>query len=51
MIGASCPHDDAEIVVGDIVDFGVRRVLVDRENAANVLTWDTILGLKVFPEN
>ncbi|XP_022883407.1 uncharacterized protein LOC111400214 [Olea europaea var. sylvestris] len=48
---AYTPHDDALVIVGDIVDFDIKRVLVDRGSAINVLTWDAFLGLKIFPDN
>ncbi|XP_022880680.1 uncharacterized protein LOC111397950 [Olea europaea var. sylvestris] len=47
LVGVAHPHDDALVIVGDIADFDVKRVLVDGGSAANVLTWDTFLGLKV----
>ncbi|XP_022856802.1 uncharacterized protein LOC111377884 [Olea europaea var. sylvestris] len=50
LIGVTHPHDDALVIVGDITDFDVKRVLVDRGSAANVLTWDAFLGLKVPQE-
>ncbi|KAL2480161.1 Uncharacterized protein Adt_33127 [Abeliophyllum distichum] len=34
------------VISGDIVDFDVKRVLIDSGNAADVLTWDALLGLK-----
>lgn len=50
LIGIAQPHDDALVMVGDIANFDVKRVLVDGGNAANVLTWDAFLGLKISPE-
>ncbi|XP_022854805.1 uncharacterized protein LOC111376108 [Olea europaea var. sylvestris] len=50
LIDITHPHDDALVIVGDMADFNVKRVLVDGESAANVLTWDAFLGLKIFPE-
>ncbi|XP_022867929.1 uncharacterized protein LOC111387585 [Olea europaea var. sylvestris] len=47
LIGVTHPHDDALVIVGDIADFDVKRVLVDEESAVNVLTF---LGLKVPQE-
>ncbi|XP_022843354.1 uncharacterized protein LOC111366905 [Olea europaea var. sylvestris] len=40
LIGVAHPLDDALLIVGDIADFDVKRVLVDGESVANVLTWD-----------
>ncbi|XP_022875684.1 uncharacterized protein LOC111394143 [Olea europaea var. sylvestris] len=48
LVGVAHPHDDALVIVGDIADFGVKRVLVDGGSAANVLTWDAFLGLMIF---
>ncbi|XP_022850716.1 uncharacterized protein LOC111372574 [Olea europaea var. sylvestris] len=50
LIGVTHPHDDALVIVGDIANFDVKRVLVDEGSAANVLTWDVFLGLKVPQE-
>ncbi|XP_022841825.1 uncharacterized protein LOC111365502 [Olea europaea var. sylvestris] len=50
LIGITHPHDDALVIVGDIVDFDVKMVLVDGGSAANVLTWDAFLGLKIPQE-
>ncbi|XP_022872613.1 uncharacterized protein LOC111391599 [Olea europaea var. sylvestris] len=50
LIGITHPHNDALVMVGDIADFDVKRVLVDGESAANVLTWDAFLDLKIPPE-
>ncbi|XP_022891764.1 uncharacterized protein LOC111406607 [Olea europaea var. sylvestris] len=50
LIGVTHPHNDALVIVGDIVDFDVKKVLVDGGSAANVLTWDAFLGLKVSQE-
>ncbi|XP_022874237.1 uncharacterized protein LOC111393068 [Olea europaea var. sylvestris] len=50
LISITHPHNDALVIVGDIADFDVKRVLVDGESAANVLTWDVFLGLKILPE-
>lgn len=38
MVGVAYPHNDALVIVDDIVDFDVKRVLVDGGSAANVLT-------------
>lgn len=38
MIGIVHPHDDALMVVGDKVDFDVKRILVDGGSAMNVFT-------------
>ncbi|KAL2491495.1 Ribonuclease H [Abeliophyllum distichum] len=35
-------YEDALVVVGDIVDFNIRRVLVDGGSAADVLSWDAL---------
>ncbi|KAL2462034.1 Beta-porphyranase [Abeliophyllum distichum] len=45
-IGIVYPHDDALVITGDIADFDVKRVLIDNGSAADVLTWDALLGLK-----
>ncbi|XP_022846207.1 uncharacterized protein LOC111368948 [Olea europaea var. sylvestris] len=50
LIGITHPHDDALVIVGNIADFDVKRVLVDGGSVANVLTWDAFLGLKVPQE-
>ncbi|XP_022869682.1 uncharacterized protein LOC111389058 [Olea europaea var. sylvestris] len=50
LIDVTHPHDDALVIVGDIADFDVKRLLVDGGSAANVLTWDAFLGLKVPQE-
>ncbi|XP_022897676.1 uncharacterized protein LOC111411368 [Olea europaea var. sylvestris] len=50
LIGVTHPHDDALVIVGDIADFDVKRVLVDGGSATNVLTWDAFLGLKIPQE-
>ncbi|XP_022880799.1 uncharacterized protein LOC111398076 [Olea europaea var. sylvestris] len=50
LIGVTHPHDDALVIVGGIADFNVKRVLVDGGSAANVLTWDAFLGLKIPQE-
>ncbi|XP_022893840.1 uncharacterized protein LOC111408298 [Olea europaea var. sylvestris] len=50
LISITYPHDDALVIVGDIANFDVKRVLVDGGSAANVLTWDAFLGLKIPPE-
>ncbi|XP_022892274.1 uncharacterized protein LOC111407172 [Olea europaea var. sylvestris] len=47
LIGIAHPHDDALVIVGDIVVFDAKRVLVDGGSAANVLIWDAFLGLKI----
>ncbi|KAL2513295.1 RNase H domain-containing protein [Abeliophyllum distichum] len=47
--GITCPHNDAIIIVADIADFDVRRVLVDNGSAANVMSWEIFLGLKISP--
>ncbi|XP_022848856.1 uncharacterized protein LOC111371185 [Olea europaea var. sylvestris] len=47
LIGVTHPHDDALVIVGDIANFDVKRVLVDKGSAENVLTWDAFLGLKI----
>lgn len=41
LIVVARPHNDTLAAVGDIADFNVKRVLVDGESTANVLTWDT----------
>ncbi|XP_022874021.1 uncharacterized protein LOC111392857 [Olea europaea var. sylvestris] len=50
MIGVTHAHDDALVIVGDVADFDVKRVLVDGGSAANVLTWDAFLVLKIPQE-
>ncbi|XP_022843447.1 uncharacterized protein LOC111367002 [Olea europaea var. sylvestris] len=50
LIGITHLYDDALVIVGDIADFDVKRVLVDGGSAANVLTWNAFLGLKIPPE-
>ncbi|XP_022851074.1 uncharacterized protein LOC111372885 [Olea europaea var. sylvestris] len=50
LVGVVHPHDDVLVIVGDIADFDVKRVLVNGGSAANVLTWDAFLGLKVPPD-
>ncbi|KAL2455271.1 Uncharacterized protein Adt_47358 [Abeliophyllum distichum] len=44
---ATCPHDDALVIVANIVDFDVKKVLVDNGNAANIISWIVFLGLKI----
>ncbi|XP_022883333.1 uncharacterized protein LOC111400126 [Olea europaea var. sylvestris] len=46
LVGVAHPHDDALVIVGDIADFDIKRVLVDGGSATNVLTLDAFLGLK-----
>ncbi|XP_022846327.1 uncharacterized protein LOC111369074 [Olea europaea var. sylvestris] len=50
LIGITHSHDDTLVIVGDVANFNVKRVLVDRGSVANVLTWDAFLGLKILPE-
>ncbi|XP_022846498.1 uncharacterized protein LOC111369281 [Olea europaea var. sylvestris] len=50
LVGVAHPHDDALVIVGDIADFDVKKVLVDGGSAANVLTCDAFLGLRVPPD-
>ncbi|KAL2480023.1 Ribonuclease H [Abeliophyllum distichum] len=47
--GMTCPHDDALVIVADIADFDVKRVLVDNGSAADVMSWEVFLGLKISP--
>ncbi|KAL2497677.1 Uncharacterized protein Adt_23227 [Abeliophyllum distichum] len=47
LLGISFPHDDALVITGDIVDFDVKRVLVDTGRASNVLSWNTFKALKI----
>ncbi|XP_022883330.1 uncharacterized protein LOC111400116 [Olea europaea var. sylvestris] len=49
LVSVAHPHDDALVIVGDIADFDVKRVVVDGRSTANVLTWDAFLGLKIPP--
>ncbi|XP_022899298.1 uncharacterized protein LOC111412593 [Olea europaea var. sylvestris] len=51
LIGITHPHDDALVIVGDIADFDVKRVLVDGGSETNVLTWNAFLGLKIPPRS
>ncbi|KAL2526905.1 Uncharacterized protein Adt_11959 [Abeliophyllum distichum] len=44
---ATCPHDNALVIVADIVDFDVKKVLVDNDSAENVISWIVFLGLKI----
>lgn len=50
LIGMAIPHNDALVVVGDISNFDVKRVLVDGGTATNFLTWQAFVGLKFFPD-
>ncbi|KAL2526747.1 Integrase catalytic domain-containing protein [Abeliophyllum distichum] len=43
----SFPHDDVLVITRDIADFDVKRVLVDMESAANVLSWDAFKALRI----
>ncbi|KAL2526109.1 Uncharacterized protein Adt_11163 [Abeliophyllum distichum] len=45
--GVTCPNDDALVIVADIADFDVKRVLVDNGSAADVMSWKVFLGLKI----
>ncbi|KAL2541753.1 Uncharacterized protein Adt_02731 [Abeliophyllum distichum] len=47
--GVTCPHDDALVIVADIADFDVKRVLVDNGSAAHIMFWRVFLGLKISP--
>ncbi|KAL2466991.1 Uncharacterized protein Adt_42842 [Abeliophyllum distichum] len=47
--GVTCPHDDALVIVADITDFDVKSVLVDNGSAADVMSWEVFLGLKISP--
>ncbi|KAL2518389.1 Reverse transcriptase domain-containing protein [Abeliophyllum distichum] len=47
--GVTCPRDDALVIVADIVDFYVKRVLVDNGSAVDVMSWEVFLGLKISP--
>ncbi|KAL2517763.1 Uncharacterized protein Adt_14010 [Abeliophyllum distichum] len=40
LIRMVCPHDDALVIIGDIIDFDVKRVLIDNGSAVDVLIWD-----------
>ncbi|XP_022849864.1 uncharacterized protein LOC111371950 [Olea europaea var. sylvestris] len=48
LVGVAHPHDDALVIVGNIADFAIKRMLVDGGSVANVLIWDAFLGLKIF---
>ncbi|KAL2487169.1 Ribonuclease H [Abeliophyllum distichum] len=47
--GVTCPHDDTLVIVADIADFDVKRALVDNGSAADVMSWEVFLGLKILP--
>ncbi|KAL2453443.1 Uncharacterized protein Adt_49059 [Abeliophyllum distichum] len=47
--GVTCLHDDALVIVADIADFDVKRVLVDNSSAADVMSWEVFLGLMISP--
>lgn len=39
MTGVESPHDDVLVVIDNIANFDVKKVLVDGDSATNVLTW------------
>ncbi|KAL2518364.1 Uncharacterized protein Adt_14611 [Abeliophyllum distichum] len=47
--GVICPHDDALVIVADITDFDVKRVLVDNGSIVDVMSWKVFIGLKLSP--
>lgn len=48
LIGIASSHDDA-LVMEVTKYFDVKRMLDDGESAMNVLIWEAILCLKIFP--
>lgn len=51
MIDVASPRDVALVVVDYIANFDIKMVLVDGDSAANVLTWELFLCLKISLEN
>ncbi|KAL2541551.1 Uncharacterized protein Adt_02529 [Abeliophyllum distichum] len=47
--GVTCPHDDVLVIVADIADLDVNKVLVDNGSAGDVMSWRVFLGLKISP--
>lgn len=43
--GVLYPHNDAMMIVANINEFTVKRVLVDRGSSYNMLTWEATTGL------
>lgn len=40
-------HDDALVIIDDIENFNVKRVLIDGDSVTNVLTWEAFVGFKI----
>lgn len=43
----SYSYDDAMVIIVDIDDFIVKRILIDSENSYNVLIRKVVIGLRV----
>lgn len=50
LIDVTSSHDNAFVVVDDIVNFNIKRIQVESGSVVNVLTLEAILGLKVSPK-